>query len=99
MHSLLEIRKSHPALRSRKEWHIGWDDTYYAFLRELPEEKLLVIYNSAATERALEIPLGDTPLQNARQLQSVFGNVSAQLKSGKVFVSLPAQTAAIFNVQ
>ena len=37
--SLLALRKSHPALRTGKHWHIGWDDNYYAFLRESPEEK------------------------------------------------------------
>ena len=37
VHSLLDLRKSHAALRTGKQWHIGWDDTYYAFLRELPE--------------------------------------------------------------
>src|ERR1700690_3319077 len=38
VHSLLDLRKGHPALRVGKQWHIGWDETYYAFLRELPEE-------------------------------------------------------------
>jgi len=99
VHALLELRKNHPVLRNGKQWHIGWDDTYYAFLRELPEEKLLVIYNNAGHKRALEIPLGGTPLARARQLQPLFGNVPAEIKDGKVLISLPAQTTAIFDVQ
>ncbi len=99
VHSLLDLRKNHPALRTGKQWHIGWDETYYAFLRELPEERLLVIYNNAAKERSLEIPVGDTPLEDARSLQSVFGNISATLEHGNVRISLPAQTTAIFSVQ
>ena len=96
--SLLALRKSHPALRTGKQWHIGWDDTYYAFVRELPEEKLLVVYNNAPKTAALEIPVENTPLETAHQLQTVFGNSTAELAGGKVRVSLPAQTLAVFSV-
>ena len=99
VHSLLDFRKSHPALRTGQQWHIGWDDSYYAFLRELPDEKLLVVYNNASAPRALEIPVGDTPLENAHRLQPLFGASSAELKDGAVRVSLPAQTIAILAVQ
>jgi glycosidase len=97
--SLLALRQSHAALRTGKQWHIGWDDTYYAFLRELPEEKLLVVYNNAFKTRELNIPVENTPLETAHQLQSVFGNTSAELVAGKVHVSLPAQTLAVFSVR
>jgi len=97
--SLLALRKSHPALRTGKQWHIGWDDTYYAFLRELPEEKLLVIYNNSPKTRELNISVENTPLETAHQLQSMFGNSAAELANGKVQVSLPAQTLAVFIVR
>jgi glycosidase len=98
VHSLLDLRKSHAALRIGKQWHIGWDESYYAFVRELPEEKLLVIYNNADKARTLEIPTGDTLIEKAHQLQTVFGNVSAEIDGGRVRVALPARTTAIFNV-
>lgn len=99
VHSLLSFRKAHPALRTGKQWHIGWDDGYYAFLRELPDEKLLVVYNNASAPRSLEIPVGDTPLENAHQLQLLFGDSPAELKDRAVRISLPPRTIAIFNVQ
>src|SRR5271157_2502500 len=64
--SLLALRKAHPALRTGKQWNIGWDESYYAFLRELPEEKLLVVYNNSSSSRELKIPLADTPLAGAQ---------------------------------
>jgi glycosidase len=97
--SLLALRKGHAALRTGKQWHIGWDDTYYAFLRELPEEKLLVVYNNAPKTLELNIPVENTPLETAHQLQTMFGNTSAELVTGKVHVSLPAQTIAVFSVR
>jgi glycosidase len=97
--SLLALRKNHAALRTGKQWHIGWDDTYYAFLRALPEEKLLVVYNNAPKTVELNIPVENTPLETAQQLQTVFGNTSAELVTGKVRVSLPAQTMAVFSVR
>jgi len=103
--SLLALRKAHPALRTGKQWHIGWDDNYYAFLRESVnvqgkgDDKLLVVYNNAAKTLELNIPVDNTPLETAHQLQTVFGNVSAEITAGKVHVSLPARTLAVFGVR
>jgi len=99
--SLLALRKAHPALRTGKQWHIGWDDNYYAFLRESPQgqDKLLVVYNNAAKTRELNIPIDNTPLETARQLQTVFGDASAEIAAGKVHLTLPAQTVAVFSVR
>jgi len=97
--ALLALRQSHAALRTGKQWHIGWGDTYYAFLRELPEEKLLVVYNNASKAQTLDIPVENTPLETAQQLQPVFGNSSAELVGGKVRVSLPALTLCVFSVR
>lgn len=97
--SLLALRKAHPALRTGKQWHIGWDDTYYAFLRDLPEEKLFVVYNNASSARDLRIPVADTPLQSARQLEPLFGDVTAQITGDEVRVTLASQTLAVFRVR
>ncbi len=97
--SLLALRKAHPALRTGKQWHIGWDDNYYAFLRESPEEKLLVVYNNAPKTRELNIPVENTPLETSHQLETVFGNTPAELVTGNVHISLPAQTLAVFSVR
>jgi glycosidase len=97
--SLLALRRSHLALRTGKHWHIGWDDNYYAFLRESPEEKLLVIYNHASETRELNIPVENTPLENARELQPLFGNTSAKLAAGRIQISLPARTLVVFSVR
>ena len=97
--SLLALRKAHPALRTGKHWHIGWDETYYAFLRELPEEKLLVVYNNANSARDLEIPLEDTPLEGAHDLKPVFGNAPAAIQEHEVHLNLGAQSMAILEVR
>jgi glycosidase len=99
--SLLALRKSHAALRTGKQWHIGWDDTYYAFLRESPqdEDKLLIVYNNAPKTIELTIPVENTPLEAAHHLQAVFGNTPAELVAGNVHVVLEAQTLAVFSVR
>jgi glycosidase len=96
--ALLTLRKNHPALRTGKQWHIGWDANYYAFLRESPEEKLLVVYNNAPKTVALNIPVENTPLEGAHELQTVFGDSAAEIVGGQVRVSLPAQTLSVFSV-
>jgi neopullulanase len=97
--SLLALRQRHAALRMGKQWHIGWDDSYYAFLRELPEEKLLVVYSNASSRRELKIPLKDTPLQNARALRPLFGNAKTEILDGDLRIMLTPQTIAVLEVQ
>jgi neopullulanase len=97
--SLLALRKAHPALRTGKQWHIAWDDSYYAFLRELPEEKLLVVYNNASASRELAIPLADTPLAGAQQLQLLFGSAAAAMDRSEVRVTLTSRSLAVFSVR
>src|ERR1035437_2447886 len=97
--SLLALRKAHPALRTGKQWHIGLDKSYYAFLRDLPEEKLLVVYNNSSSRRELKIPVADTPLAGAQRLQPVFGGTGAEIAAGELRVTVPSRTLAVFNVQ
>ncbi len=97
--SLLALRLQHEALRTGKQWHIGWDDSYYAFLRETQAEKLLVLYNNATSERALKIPVGDTALQDAHQLQTLFGEVQGSILEGEVRVTMPPQSLVVFQVR
>lgn len=96
--SLLALRSAHPALRTGKQWHIGWDETYYAFLRESPEESLLIVYNNAPSARELKIPLQDTPVETAQELKSVFGGSSASIQEHEVRVQLGPQSIAVFKV-
>jgi neopullulanase len=97
--SLLALRQAHRALRTGKQWHIGWDESYYAFLRELPEEKLLVVYNNSSASRELKIPLGDTPLEGAQQLQLLFGSAAAGLGGEEVRLTLGSRALAVFSVR
>lgn len=101
VHNLLQLRRAHPALRTGRQWHIGWDDTYYAFLREAPEEKLLVIFNNAATERELTIPLQETPLEKARSIDKLLGaaQVQVQVESHTLRVQIAAASVAILSVR
>lgn len=97
--SLLALRKAHPALRHGKLTHVGWDDTYYAFVRETPEEKLLIVYNNAASPRDLKIPVADTPLANAQRLEPLFGGTAAEASKGEVRLTMTSQTLAVFRVR
>jgi neopullulanase len=97
--ALLTLRRDHPALRTGKQWHIGWDDSYYAFIRDLPEERIFVVYNNGAKPRDLEIPIADTPMESARELRPIFGSVPAAIDGGNVRITIPSRTIAVFTVR
>jgi glycosidase len=97
--SLLALRQAHPALRTGKQWHIGWDESYYAFLRELPDEKLLVVYNNSPTSRDLQISLADTPLQGTQHLELLFGSAASSLAGDELHLALASRTLAVFKAR
>lgn len=97
--SLLALRRVHAALRQGRQTHVAWDDTYYAFVRETSDEKLLVIFNNASSSRDLRFPVGDTPLATATTLEPLFGATTAEVKDGEVRTTLAPLMLAIFRAR
>jgi len=58
-----------------------------------------VVYNNADSNRELKIPLGDTPLDGATQLDSLLGNLSADVRANEARITLPARALAAFKVR
>jgi len=58
-----------------------------------------VVYNNAPSTRELNIVVENTLLETAHQLQPLFGNTAAETVDGKIQVSLPAQTLAVFSLR
>jgi len=96
---LLRLRQAHPALRHGAQWHVSWDDTYYAFVRQSSEERLLVIFNNAATPRDIPITTESEALQGTHQLDKIFGEGQAQGKDGGWLVSVPATSVSVYQVK
>ena len=97
--SLLRLRQQHPALRQGRQWHVAWDDSYYAFVRETAEEKLFVVFNNSETVREITIPTEGTALENARQFENLFGTGQIVLEKNAVKVTLPPTSLAVFNLR
>jgi hypothetical protein len=57
------------------------------------------VYNNASNTHEISIPVENTPLETPHQLHTVFGDISAELATGKVRLSLPSQTLAVFSVR
>jgi len=97
--ALLRLRREHIALRRGKQINVAWDPSYYAFVRATAEEKLLVVANTGSGPRDLRIAVGDTALEGAHHLTSLFGKGSARVQSGSLEVTIPAAAVAIYAVQ
>lgn len=96
---LLRLRQAHPALRDGKMWNIGWDESYWAFVRETGQERVLVVFNNAVTPRHLSIPLNDTPLEGTREVKSLLGSATAEIQDGALQVNVPATAMLIYAVK
>jgi len=97
--NLLRLRHAHPALRHGRQWHIAWDGSYYAFVRESSEEKLLVVFNNASASRDLQLKIDGAPLQGVRSLNRLFGAGQAQIKKDSLLVSVPATGLSVYEVK
>jgi glycosidase len=96
--SLLKFRGEHEALRGGRLWHLASDETSYVFVRESEEERLVVTFNNSGKPKELRIPLKDTPVQKAAEIQLVFGDAKAELASGEIHMTMPAQSISIFSL-
>ena len=99
LQSLLRLRQKHSALRQGRQWHVGWDDTYYAFVRETAEEKLFVVFNNSPTARDITIPIAGTTLEDAYRFENLFGPGEVVFKNKVLRVTLPPTSAAIYEVR
>jgi glycosidase len=99
LQSLLKLRAAHPALRDGQHLHVGWDDTYYAFVRENKTEKLFVVFNNANETRSLAIPIDDTAMEQAKVLTPLLGSPPAQVSGRQVRLSIAPRSLAIYTAQ
>jgi len=97
--TLLRLRREHPALRDGAQWHIGWDESYYAFVRQSAEEKLLVVFNNSSSARDIPIKLDGDVLQKAHQLEKIFGDGQAKQTDSGWAVSVPPVSVSVYQVK
>ena len=95
---LLRIRREHASLCGGQLWHLASDETAYVFLRESEEDRVVVAFNNADKNRAMQVPLKGTPMQSAATLSLLFGGAKAELAGSELRLSMPAQSLSIFLV-
>ena len=99
LQGLLRLRRAHPALRRGHHWHLEWDETFYAFVRETPEERLLVVLNNSNHPRHIRLYLNDTPLAASQQLEPLFAAQPAVIGGAQAELDIAPRTVAIYRVQ
>jgi glycosidase len=97
--TLLRLRQGHPALREGRQWHVSWDDSYYAFVRETEEERLLVVFNNSSTASEITLPTKGTHLEGAHQFEGLFGSGKLARKDGAVLVTMSPTSVAVYSVR
>ena len=96
--TLLALRSEHPALSSGRLWHLFSDARSYVFLRETGQERLLVVFSSAATPRDLTVPDTDTPVHGAVRFTLLYGPARVQGSPDALSIAAPPQSLSIFYV-
>ena len=97
---LLQVRREHSALRRGRQWHVLWDDTAYAFVRQDKDERLLVVFNNSSQERNLLMEgAPDTALEGAARLEPLLDAPSATVRGSRIEVNAPPRSVSIYIVK
>ncbi len=97
--ALLRLRREHPALRGGHHWHLAWDHSFYAFVREAAGERLFVVLNNADQPAKLQLNLNDTPIASAQALEPLFSAQPAAIRAAHAEVEVAARNLAIYMVK
>ncbi len=93
--TLLRLRRSSPALRRGKLVDLSVTDTTYAYLRELGDERMVVVLNLAGGPATVRIPA--ERIKGASGVEAVYGSGSARLDDRGLVVELPGESATVLR--
>jgi glycosidase len=96
---LLRLRREHPALAGGKLWHLFSDDSSYVFLRQLGEERILVVFNNAKESRTFSVSTTDTPAFGVHSSSVLYGQAQAETAPNAIRLAAPAQSISIFSLE
>ena len=98
MQRLLRLRREHPALQSGTLWQVASDATCYIFLRESPDERVLVAFSNAPQQRELAIATAGTPAKDAARARLLLGDAKAVADTAGIRLALPAHSLSMFSL-
>jgi len=96
--NLVRMRRTHPALRGGKLWHLASDDSFYVFMRETEEERIVVALHNGSEAREVKVSLRDTPAPEASDISLLLGDGQAEISGRELRLQLPAQSLSIFEL-
>ena len=96
---LLRLRREHPSLTNGKLFHLFSDDSFYVFLRQTQDERILVVFNNSKEARTLSAPILDTPAAGISSISPLYGQAMVQLSIKGLNVSAPPQSLSIFLLE
>ena len=89
MRGLLQFRREHPALRRGGLTQLLVNQDQYAYLRNSPEEYVLVVLNRSGSGKPMEIEVDDFNLPEASQFRLFAGVAPLEAAAGNLLVLEP----------
>ncbi len=89
---LIRLRRSSPALRRGRLIELAVSDKTYAYLREMGEERIVVVFNLDTIPTSVQI--ARDKIKDLRRFELAYGSAVTRLESADLIVELPAESAA-----
>jgi len=93
------LHKEHEALQSGDLVTLAATETYYVFLRSRGEDRLLVVFNTAATEQSIELNRADTPLEKITVADPLVDAKVLRLAEDKLIIPVAPMSVAIYRLK
>ena len=89
--ALLHFRAEHRALRRGRLTQLLVNKDQYAYLRDSPDEYVLVVLNRAGAAKPVEIDTADLPVAEGLRLASFSGSPEISVSQSKIVIAGPRE--------
>jgi neopullulanase len=94
--TLARLRKEHAPLRRGTLVHLHADEQTYAFARLHDHRSVVAVFNTGTEPRQLDLPAEPAALGDGLRLRDRLGPAEARVESGRLRVSVPPRSSALY---
>ncbi len=94
---LARLRREVEPLRRGRLVHLAVTDQTYAYARVTASDRVVIVLNNSSQPQTVEIPVESLPLPGRTRLTDLLGGSGAEVRSGKIQLTVPARSAALLR--
>jgi len=96
---LTRLHKEHPALQQGELVTLASSENYYAFLRSMGSDRMLIVFNASEAEQVIRLDRADTPLDKITSAEAVLDARTLRVEPDQLSVPVAGMSVAIYSLK